>query len=80
MSVYTTEFGWCEMCIKHNNVTFMDLYTSRFKFQIHKKFMKILNNISKNKFDNFEHFKKNIIKIDDHLWNLKAYSKNIVFI
>ena len=38
--------------------------------------MKIFNNISKNKFNNLEQLKKNIIKIDDCFWNLNANFKD----
>ena len=48
----------------------MDLYISRFKFQMHKRFIKEFNNMSKNKFNNLKQFKKNIIKIDNCFWNL----------
>ena len=38
--------------------------------------MKIFNNISKNKFNNLKQLKKNIIEIDNYVWNLNANFKS----
>ena len=63
MSIYIAEFGQYETCIKYNNIAFMDLYTLKFKPQMHKKFMKIFNNMSKNEFDSLKQFKKILLKL-----------------
>ena len=44
----------------------MDLYILKIKLQIHEKFMKIFNNMSKNEFNNLEQFQKKTIKINDY--------------
>ena len=73
--IYITKLKHYKTCNEYNSILFMDLYTSRFKFQIHEKFMKILNNIFENKFNNLKQFQKNNIGVDNYFWNLNTNLK-----
>ena len=79
-SVHIIEFEWYEICIKSDNIAFMDLYKSKFKFWTWRTFMKNFDNIIKNEFDNLKNWKKVLLKlmviVKIQMWIQKA----VVFI